>query len=75
VVYWVHFSMQEAREVGLTVTCKRKRTNFKCSFILTCYRVVVEEHNVVEEYRAKLAVSGSFHIETPNPYTGHIHLM
>jgi len=24
--YWVHFSMQEAREVGITVTCKRKTT-------------------------------------------------
>jgi len=70
VVYWVHFSMQEGREVGLSVTCKRKRrTNLKYTFILTfCYRIVVEERKGTDEYRAKLAVSGSlFHIETPTP--------
>ena len=50
---------------------KEKKKNFrKCTFILTfCYRVfAMEERKVMEEYRAKLAVSGSlFHIETPSP--------
>ena len=48
-VYWVHFSMQEGKEVGLSVTCKRtRRTNLKCTFIFTfCYRIVVEERTSV----------------------------